>query len=149
MIYALTKASGSYNEEGLKARFARHELHSNALKAGLQAMGLSLFAQEDYRAPMLTTVRIPEGVDDARVRKSLMDSYRLEIGGGLGPPLRGEDMAYWAYGPFFHTRKRRAVSCCTGGRLACGGLRFPTRSGNRRCPGGLHMISRRFVRPNY
>ena len=85
MIYALYESLRIIHEEGLEARFARHKLHSNALKAGLEAMGLSLFAQEGYGAPMLTTVRIPEGVDDARVRKSLMDSYRLEIGGGLGP----------------------------------------------------------------
>ncbi len=105
MIYALYESLRIIHEEGLKARFARHELHSNALKAGLEAMGLSLFAQEGYRAPMLTTVRIPEGVDDARVRKSLMDSYRLEIGGGLGP-IKGK---IWRIGLMGHSCTRENV----------------------------------------
>lgn len=105
MIYALYESLRIIHEEGLESRFARHELHSNALKAGLEAMGLSLFAQEGYRAPMLTTVRIPEGVDDARVRKSLMDSYRLEIGGGLGP-IKGK---IWRIGLMGHSCTRENV----------------------------------------
>jgi alanine-glyoxylate transaminase/serine-glyoxylate transaminase/serine-pyruvate transaminase len=105
MIYALYESLRIIHEEGLEARFARHKLHSNALKAGLEAMGLSLFAQEGYRAPMLTTVRIPEGVDDARVRKSLMDGYRLEIGGGLGP-IRGK---IWRIGLMGHSCTRENV----------------------------------------
>jgi len=105
MIYALYESLRIIHEEGLEARFARHKLHSNALKAGLEAMGLSLFAQEGYGAPMLTTVRIPEGVDDARVRKSLMDSYRLEIGGGLGP-VKGK---IWRIGLMGHSCTRENV----------------------------------------
>ncbi|MGI6517409.1 MAG: pyridoxal-phosphate-dependent aminotransferase family protein [Bacillota bacterium] len=105
MIYALYESLRIIHEEGLEARFARHKLHSNALKAGLEAMELSLFAQEDYRSPMLTTVRIPEGVDDARVRKSLMDSYRLEIGGGLGP-AKGK---IWRIGLMGHSCTRENV----------------------------------------
>lgn len=61
MIYALYESLRIIHEEGLEARFARHVLHSNALKAGLHAMGLKLFAQDGYQAPMLNSVEIPEG----------------------------------------------------------------------------------------
>ena len=66
-------------------RIQRHAQVSTALKAGLEALGLRLFAQEGYRLPTLTTVRIPDGVDDAAVRSALMERYGIEIGGGLGP----------------------------------------------------------------
>src|SRR5690606_22937814 len=85
MIYALYESLRIIHEEGLEARFARHVLHSNALKAGLHAMGLKLFAQDGYQAPMLNSVEIPEGVDDLGVRNYLVTNYGLEIGGGLGP----------------------------------------------------------------
>lgn len=84
MAYAFNEALHIILEEGLEARYARHERHSNALKAGLTAMGLDLLAQEGYRAPMLTTVSIPEGVEDGAIRKRLLQEYRLELGGGLG-----------------------------------------------------------------
>ncbi|MGE5586767.1 MAG: pyridoxal-phosphate-dependent aminotransferase family protein [Clostridia bacterium] len=99
MIYALYESLRMVHEEGLEARFARHRLHSDALKAGLAAMGLRLFAQEGYRAPMLTSVEVPNGVDDARVRQHLLTRYRLEIGGGLGP-LKGR---IWRVGLMGHS----------------------------------------------
>jgi len=52
-------------------------------------MGLELHAQPGYRLSMLTTVRIPSGVDDLRVRRGLLDGFGVEIGGGLGP-LKGQ-----------------------------------------------------------
>lgn len=99
MIYALYESLRIIHEEGLEARFARHRLHSDALKAGLAAMGLRLFAQEGYRAPMLTSVEVPDGVDDAQVRRHLLTHYRLEIGGGLGP-LKGR---IWRVGLMGHS----------------------------------------------
>ncbi|HET7559131.1 MAG TPA: alanine--glyoxylate aminotransferase family protein [Limnochordia bacterium] len=85
MLYALHEALRVCLEEGLPARFARHVRLSRALAAGLEALGLQLFADPNHRAPMLTTVRIPEGVDDATLRGRLLSEFGIEIGGGLGP----------------------------------------------------------------
>ncbi|MFQ6040642.1 MAG: pyridoxal-phosphate-dependent aminotransferase family protein, partial [Candidatus Poribacteria bacterium] len=68
MVYALREALRIVLEEGLEARYARHQRNADALKAGLTAMGLKLIAQEGYRAPMLTTVAIPDGISDANIR---------------------------------------------------------------------------------
>ncbi len=71
-------------EEGLEAVWARHEAAGATLRAGLQEMGLELFAAEGHRLPELTTVRVPEGVDSAAVRKYLLEQHDMEIGGGVG-----------------------------------------------------------------
>ena len=84
MIYALREALRVVLEEGLAARYERHELNARALLAGAKAIGLQPAAEEGYRAPMLTTLRIPEGIDDTTIRKRLITDYRIEIGAGLG-----------------------------------------------------------------
>jgi alanine-glyoxylate transaminase/serine-glyoxylate transaminase/serine-pyruvate transaminase len=84
MIYALREALALVLEEGLEERWARHERNGRALQDGLEAMGLSLHARAGYRLPVLTTVRIPEGVSDAEVRGALLRRSGIEIGGGLG-----------------------------------------------------------------
>ena len=84
-LYGLREALRLIAEEGLENRFQRHARNAAALHAGLQAMGLELFAQEGYRLPSLTTVRVPEGCDEAAVRGALLNEFNLEIGGGLGP----------------------------------------------------------------
>jgi len=84
MVYALHEALSLVLEEGLETRWARHERNGRALQAGLEAMGLTLHAQAGYRLPVLTTVRIPEGVEDTAVRGALLHRYGIEIGGGLG-----------------------------------------------------------------
>jgi len=89
MVYSLYQALLLVAEEGLEERIRRHKKNGDALKAGLEAMGLELHAQEGHRLSVLTTVRIPEGVDDARVRKGLLNEYNIEIGGGLGD-LKGK-----------------------------------------------------------
>ncbi len=89
MVYAFYEALRLVIEEGMDERIKRHQLHGDAVKAGLEAMGLELHAQEGHRLSMLTTVRIPAGVDDAAVRKGLLNGFNLEIGGGLGP-LKGQ-----------------------------------------------------------
>jgi alanine-glyoxylate transaminase / serine-glyoxylate transaminase / serine-pyruvate transaminase len=89
MIYALHQALSLVLEEGLDARWARHERNGRALQAGLEGLGLVLHADEGYRLPVLTTVRIPEGVNDAEVRGALLKRHNIEIGGGLGD-LRGK-----------------------------------------------------------
>lgn len=84
MVYALHQALALVLDEGLEDRWARHERHGRALQLGLEAMGLVLHADEGYRLPVLTTVRIPEGVNDAEVRGALLKRNSIEIGGGLG-----------------------------------------------------------------
>ena len=85
MIYALRESLRIIAEEGLEARFQRHLLNHRALVAGLEAMGLSMLVPEGERLPMLNTVRIPEGAEDAKVRSKLLKEFGIEIGGGLGP----------------------------------------------------------------
>jgi alanine-glyoxylate transaminase/serine-glyoxylate transaminase/serine-pyruvate transaminase len=85
MTYGLREGLRVVLEEGMEARIQRHARVSSALRTGLEALGLRLFAQEGYRLPTLTTVRIPDGVDDATVRSALLERYSIEIGGGLGP----------------------------------------------------------------
>lgn len=84
MVYALHQALSLVLEEGLENRWARHERNGRALQRGLEAMGLVLHAEEAYRLPVLTTVRIPEGVNDGEVRGALLKRHGIEIGGGLG-----------------------------------------------------------------
>ncbi len=99
MIYALHEALALIAEEGLGARIARHRKHGMALQAGLEAMGLTLHAQPGHRLYSLTTVRIPQGVDDARLRKALLTGFNIEIGGGMGP-LKGK---VWRIGLMGHS----------------------------------------------
>jgi alanine-glyoxylate transaminase/serine-glyoxylate transaminase/serine-pyruvate transaminase len=89
MNYALREALRLVQEEGLEARFQRHERNHKALAAGLAALGLPLAAQEGHRLWTLNSVAIPAGVDDAAVRRQLLDEYNIEVGAGLGP-LRGK-----------------------------------------------------------
>lgn len=84
MIYALREALRVIAEEGLESRFTRHRQNHRALVAGLEAMGLSMLVPENERLPMLNTVNIPQGANDARVRSALLNDYRIEIGAGLG-----------------------------------------------------------------
>jgi alanine-glyoxylate transaminase/serine-glyoxylate transaminase/serine-pyruvate transaminase len=84
MNYALREALRIVSEEGLSARQRRHELNHRALVAGVEAMGLKMHVAHDERLWTLNTVCIPDGVDDARVRRRLLEEFDIEIGGGLG-----------------------------------------------------------------
>ncbi|HCL28274.1 MAG TPA: alanine--glyoxylate aminotransferase [Candidatus Latescibacteria bacterium] len=84
MNYALREALRLVSEEGLEARWSRHLRNQQALVRGLEALGLSLVVDESIRLPALTTVRIPQGIDDANVRGTLLQRFGIEIGGGLG-----------------------------------------------------------------
>ena len=88
MNYALREALRLIHEEGLEARWARHELNYRALVAGVEAMGLSMAVAPNNRLWSLNAVNVPEGIDDARVRARLLEE-NIEIGGGLGP-LKGK-----------------------------------------------------------
>ncbi len=84
MTYALREALRMMMEEGIENRIDRHAKAAAALRAGLEALGLELLADPDYRLNPLTTVSIPDGIDDAKVRATLLNDYSIEIGGGLG-----------------------------------------------------------------
>jgi len=84
LIYALREALRVVLEEGLDVRYKRHVHNARALLAGAKAIGLQPAAEEGYRAPMLTTLRIPDGIDDATIRTRLIADYGIEIGAGLG-----------------------------------------------------------------
>ncbi len=83
-MYALREACRLAVEEGLPARWARHERLSRALVAGLEALGLQLFAAPAHRLATVAAVHVPEGVNDARVRGILLEDFGIEIAGGLG-----------------------------------------------------------------
>jgi len=84
MNYALREALRLIHEEGLDARWTRHELNHRALVAGVEAMGLRMAVAPQNRLWSLNAVSVPDGVDDARVRARLLEE-NIEIGGGLGP----------------------------------------------------------------
>jgi alanine-glyoxylate transaminase/serine-glyoxylate transaminase/serine-pyruvate transaminase len=82
--YALLEALRMVEEEGLEARYERHRVNHLALVAGLEAMGLAMHVEPAHRLWTLNAVRIPDGVDEARVRGRLLGEFGIEIGGGLG-----------------------------------------------------------------
>jgi alanine-glyoxylate transaminase/serine-glyoxylate transaminase/serine-pyruvate transaminase len=84
MLYALREALAVALEEGLEARIARHRRNANAFCAGIDAMGLELHAQADHRLPSLTTVRVPEGIEELAIRRGLLQEHNIEVGGGIG-----------------------------------------------------------------
>jgi alanine-glyoxylate transaminase/serine-glyoxylate transaminase/serine-pyruvate transaminase len=83
-LYGLHESLVILEEEGLEKSWKRHEDNHLALKAGLEALGLEFIVAENFRLPQLNTVTIPGGVDEASVRKQLLNQYNLEIGAGLG-----------------------------------------------------------------
>jgi len=107
-LYALHESLLILHEEGLEKAWARHQAHHQALKAGLEAMGLSFIVEEPYRLPQLNAVTIPEGVDDAAVRSRLLNEYNLEIGAGLGD-LAGK---VWRIGLMGHACNADNVAYC-------------------------------------
>lgn len=110
IFYALREGLGIIFEEGLEARFKRHQLLGDRLKMELEGFGFKLFAQEGYRLPMLTSVILPDWVEDLPVRKRLLDDYNIEVGGGLGP-LKGK---IWRVGLMGETCKMQNIMCLLG-----------------------------------
>jgi alanine-glyoxylate transaminase / serine-glyoxylate transaminase / serine-pyruvate transaminase len=84
-IYALYQALCRTLDEGLEARWARHEEAGRYLQTEIGDRGFDLVADAAHQLPHLTAVRVPEGVDGERVRQRLLDEHGIEIGGGLGP----------------------------------------------------------------
>ena len=83
-LYGLHEALVMLTEEGLEAAWKRHADNHAALVSGLEAMGLTMLVDPAHRLPQLNTVCVPEGVDDAWVRREALQRYGLELGNGLG-----------------------------------------------------------------
>ena len=105
MNYGLHAALSEVEKEGEEARFARHELNHQALVAGLEVLGIPLASQEGHRLWMLNSLKIPEGVNDAAIRKRLLLGFNIEIGGGLGA-LAGKT---WRIGLMGESSRRENV----------------------------------------
>jgi len=115
MNYALREALAVVLEEGLEARFARHAQNHRALRAGVEALGLSYMTAEGHILPQLNCVSIPEGVDDLTVRKRLLADWGIEIGGGLGS-LKGRA---WRIGLMGHGSRREYVTLALAALGTC------------------------------
>lgn len=109
-LYGLHEALVILEEEGLENAWARHRAHHAALAAGLGALGIGFVVDAQWRLPQLNCVTIPAGVDDAALRRRLLDEYNLEIGAGLGP-LAGK---VWRIGLMGHAANRTNVLFCLG-----------------------------------
>jgi alanine-glyoxylate transaminase/serine-glyoxylate transaminase/serine-pyruvate transaminase len=109
-LYGLHEALVILEEEGLENAWVRHRAHHAALAAGLEALGIGFVVEAPWRLPQLNCVTIPAGVDDAALRRRLLDEYNLEIGAGLGP-LAGK---VWRIGLMGHAANRTNVLFCLG-----------------------------------
>lgn len=109
-LYGLHEALLMLQEEGLENAWERHRKNHLALRAGLEAMGLTFIVKEADRLPQLNAVSIPAGVDDAAVRGRLLNEYNLEIGAGLGA-LAGK---VWRIGLMGHASRAENILLCVG-----------------------------------
>ena len=109
-LYGLHEALVILEEEGLENAWARHRAHHLALAAGLEALGMEFVVDAEHRLPQLNCVRIPGDVDDAGVRRRLLEEFNLEIGAGLGP-LAGK---VWRIGLMGHAANQTNVLFCLG-----------------------------------
>ncbi len=107
-LYSLHESLVMLQEEGVEQAWARHERHHYALRAGLEALGMQFIVPEAERTPQLNAVSVPEGIDEAVVRRRLLDEYNLEIGAGLGA-LAG---TIWRIGLMgYSSRPKNIVGC--------------------------------------
>jgi alanine-glyoxylate transaminase / serine-glyoxylate transaminase / serine-pyruvate transaminase len=107
-IYALHEALLILHEEGLQSAWDRHTAMHQLLKSGLENLGLEFVVKSQDRLPQLNMVRIPDGVDDAKVRQRLLDEFNLEIGAGLGV-LAGK---VWRIGLMGYGANQKNVEYC-------------------------------------
>jgi alanine-glyoxylate transaminase/serine-glyoxylate transaminase/serine-pyruvate transaminase len=105
MLYGLYAALDVIFAEGLENVFDRHRQAHAMLVSGLDELGLSMLVDEPWRLPMLNAVNIPDGVDEAAVRRELLHTHHIEVGAGLGP-LAGK---IWRVGLMGHTARRENV----------------------------------------
>jgi len=109
-LYGLHEALVILQEEGIENSWARHQTNHKALRAGIEALGLSFVVPEGQRLPQLNAVSIPDGVDEGAVRAALLSEYNLEIGAGLGA-MAGK---IWRIGLMGFASNRTNVLFCLG-----------------------------------
>jgi len=125
-LYGLHEALVILQEEGIESSWARHHKNHLALRAGLEAMGLTFIVPEKERLPQLNAIGIPEGVDEAAVRNILLNDYQLEIGAGLGA-MAGK---VWRIGLMGHaSNQRNILLCLTALDDALGRVKAPIKRG--------------------
>jgi len=125
-LYALHEALVILQEEGIENSWARHQKNHDALRSGLEAMGLSFVVPEGQRLPQLNAVSIPDGVDEAAVRSALLNEYNLEIGAGLGA-MAGK---IWRVGLMGFASNQTNVLFCLGALDAVlSSMKAPVHSG--------------------
>lgn len=107
-LYGFHEALLILQEEGLEQSWIRHLKNHEMLRDGLESIGLQLFVENKSRIPQLNAVTIPDGVDDAAVRKTLLEQFNLEIGAGLGP-MAGK---IWRIGLMGFSSNPKNVSYC-------------------------------------
>ncbi len=127
-LYALHEALVILQEERLENAWQRHRDHHQALRAGIEAMGLTLVVPEEERLPQLNAIAIPDGIEDAAVRTQLLADYALEIGAGLGP-MAGK---IWRVGLMGHACNKRNVLLLLGAMEAIlNGMNLAIKTGGR------------------
>jgi len=107
-LYGLHEALVMLKEEGLENSWARHEQNHQVFCAGIESMGLSLQVEPAERLPQLNAVKVPQGINEAEVRKLLLNEYNLEIGAGLGN-LAGK---IWRVGLMGYANNMKNVMYC-------------------------------------
>lgn len=115
-LYALHESLVILQEEGLENSWQRHNKNHLALRAGLEAMGISFVVDEESRLPQLNAVKFPEGTNDEEVRARLLNEFNLEIGAGLGD-LAGK---IWRIGLMGYGSNPKNVITCLGALEAVG-----------------------------
>jgi len=129
LIYAMREALRAVMEEGLEARWERHRTNQQALIAGLEALGLEMFVKNpEDRLATVTAIHIPAGIEDAKVRKQLLDEFNIEIAGGLGP-VKGK---IWRVGLMGYSCQNTNILLFLAGfekTLADQGFRLPAGAG--------------------
>jgi len=107
-LYGLHESLVILQEEGLENAWQRHAHNHQALRAGLEVLGISFVVDESHRLPQLNAVTIPDGIVDAEVRKRLLADYSLELGAGLGG-LAGK---VWRIGLMGYSSRAENVELC-------------------------------------
>jgi alanine-glyoxylate transaminase/serine-glyoxylate transaminase/serine-pyruvate transaminase len=107
-LYALHESLLLLEEEGIENSWIRHKKNGEKLICELESIGLKAFVKENERLPQLTSVIIPDGIDDASVRKSLLEDYNIEIGAGLGD-LAGK---VWRIGLMGYSSNDDNINAC-------------------------------------
>lgn len=107
-LYALHESLRLLAAEGLEQAWARHKAMHLELRAGLEQLGIQFVVAEPYRLPQLNAIYIPQGLDDALIRSSLLQQFNLEIGAGLGE-LAGKA---WRIGLMGYGARRENIALC-------------------------------------